>query len=60
MFACYVAAIPAVVLHDIPAHGVAQMFMDVSHLIKQLTDWIPDLPAEDYMEMGPCQVLAAA
>lgn len=54
MFACYVAAISTIVLHDIPAHGVAQMFMDVSHLIKQLTDWIPDLHAEDYMEMGPC------
>lgn len=59
-FACYVAAIPTVVLHGILAHDVAQTFMDVSHLIKQLTDWIPDLHAENYREMGQSQAQAAA
>lgn len=60
MFACYVAATPSVVLQDVSAHDVAQTFMDVSHLIKQLTDWIPDLHAEDYMELGQSQAQAAA
>ncbi|OZI08339.1 hypothetical protein BWI93_09735, partial [Siphonobacter sp. BAB-5385] len=36
MFGCYVAATPTVYLHEVSAHDVAQTFMDVSHLIKQL------------------------
>lgn len=52
MFACYVSAMPNMVLNGVPAHDVAQTFVDLMRFVNRLALEIPDLHAQDYMELG--------